>query len=192
MRSQKTFLKLLQLDLESHPPRAPVIAIALEAVAVDPRIVQQGLFLPTAPEPEKLELTLGRIAKLVGAENVGTAELLDSYRPGAFRMKRFGEVGIRRKFAANSGEDTRLALRVFRPARRARVELGEGRPRRIAARGLRGAVVSGAGPWRSSGEWWQVDAWSRDEWDVALSDGALYRIYRDRLSGDWFVEGRYD
>lgn len=192
MRSQKTFLKLVQLDLESHPPRAPVAAMSIEAVAVDPRIVQHGLFLPATPEPEKLELTLGRIAKLVGAEKVGTAQLLDSHRPGGFRMKRFGEVGIRRKFAANSGDGPWLALRVFRPPRHAKVELIEGRPRRIAARGLRGTVASLAGPWRSSGEWWDAGAWTHDEWDVALDDGSLYRIYRDRLSGEWFVEGSYD
>jgi protein ImuB len=68
-------------------------------------------------------------------------------------------------------------------------------------------VKAWAGPWRSSGEWWQVpDArlqprfdgsltqvgWDRDEWDVALSDGALYRIYRDRDRDRWFVDGIID
>jgi protein ImuB len=31
------------------------------------------------------------------------------------------------------------------------------------------------GPWRSSGDWWNPDSWNRDEYDLALSDGALYR-----------------
>ena len=35
-----------------------------------PRRVQHGLFTPAAPEPEKLELTLGKIRGLVGAEGV--------------------------------------------------------------------------------------------------------------------------
>jgi len=34
--------------------------------------------------------------------------------------------------------------------------------------------------------------WNRDEWDVALSDGALYRIYRDRDRDRWFVDGIVD
>ena len=40
-----------------------------------------------------------------------------------------------------------------------------------------------------------VDAWARDEWDVAVqsnSEKILYRIYRELRSGAWFVEGLYD
>ena len=29
-------------------------------------------------------------------------------------------------------------------------------------------------------------------WDVELSDGALYRIYRDRAANRWFADGVYD
>jgi protein ImuB len=62
----------------------------------------------------------------------------------------------------------------------------------VLATGVRGRVLESAGPWRTSGDWWIEDAWSRDEWDVALSDGALYLLYRDRYNGAWFVEGAYD
>jgi protein ImuB len=59
-----------------------------------------------------------------------------------------------------------------------------------------GAVVQSAGPWRTSGEWWN-DAhpgrsWDRDEWDVALTDGTIYRIYVERDIGQWFLEGVVD
>src|SRR2546429_6987718 len=50
-------------------------------------------------------------------------------------------------------------------------------PTYISAPGIQGKVLAFAGPWRTSGGWWTADAWSRDEWDIALSDGALYRIY---------------
>jgi hypothetical protein len=50
--------------------------------------------------------------------------------------------------------------------------------------------VDRAGPWRVSGDWWDV-AWSREEWDVALGEG-VYRIFRDRLREAWFVEGELD
>ena len=53
-------------------------------------------------------------------------------------------------------------------------------------------VLAFAGPWRTSGGWWTADAWSRDEWEIALSDGALYRIYCEWQNGRWFVEGCYD
>jgi hypothetical protein len=34
--------------------------------------------------------------------------------------------------------------------------------------------------------------WDRDEWDVALDDGRLYRIHYDRLQDTWFVEASLD
>ncbi len=188
MRDPKAFLKLITLDLEAHPPGAPVTAVSLSAEPVNPRVVQHGLFLPQAPEPQKLELTLARITKLVGEGNVGSAELLDTHRPGAFVMKHFGSARNRAMLMRRP----RLALRVFRPALRADVHAPNGRPARVAARGIRGRVVTVAGPWRTSGDWWREDEWSRDEWDVALSDGALYRLYLDRRNGAWFVEGSYD
>jgi hypothetical protein len=58
--------------------------------------------------------------------------------------------------------------------------------------GLKGGEVRQcAGPWRSSGHWW-ANSWDRDEYDVALGDGAAYRIYRDRYEDKWFVEGILD
>jgi protein ImuB len=38
------------------------------------------LFLPPTPQPDQLQVTLARIAALVGEENVGTPELVNSYR----------------------------------------------------------------------------------------------------------------
>ena len=57
-----------------------------------------------------------------------------------------------------------------------------------------GDVQRRAGPWRTSGGWWTVTtkAWDRDEWDVTLTDGATYRIFRDRRTDAWFIEGVVD
>ena len=53
--------------------------------------------------------------------------------------------------------------------------------------GLREQNVSSV----ASAHWWSEGSWNRDEWDIALSTGALYRIYREP-DGRWFVEGSYD
>jgi protein ImuB len=58
MRDHKVFLKLLLLDTELHPPPAAIVALSLACEPVKPRVTQNGLFIPLAPEPEKLELTL--------------------------------------------------------------------------------------------------------------------------------------
>ncbi len=90
IRNPKLLTKLLILDLEAHPPGIPVQHVEVEAIPVKPRIVQNGLFVPLSPEPEKLELTLARLKAVVGEENVGAAEISDTHRPDAFEIKKFG------------------------------------------------------------------------------------------------------
>jgi protein ImuB len=52
MLDAKVFLKLLQLDLQAHPPGAPIVKIHLSAEPARPRALQSGLFQPIFPEPE--------------------------------------------------------------------------------------------------------------------------------------------
>lgn len=86
-----------------------------------------------------------------------------------------------------------LALRRLRPPRAVAVEVHDGRPVRVtdpAAGTL--AVVTSAGPWRISGDWWDVNVWARDEWDVALTDDTVWRLAHDRLTNTWSLDGVYD
>ena len=34
--------------------------------------------------------------------------------------------------------------------------------------------------------------WTRDEWDVALDDGTVCRIFQDRTTHGWYMEGTID
>jgi len=213
MRNPKTLLRLLLMDVEAQPPCAPIVAVSIEAEPVKPRAAQTGLFIPLAPEPERLEITLARLAKLVGAGNIGSPELLDTHRPDAFRIRRFyvnqrtNRSGkSRARFALKAGGTPVLPVmgfRVFRPPWLADVHTRNGRPVRINARAhlsgkVRGQIVCASGPWRTSGDWWRADVWARDEWDVAVSDPAaqerevLCRIFRDLANEQWFIAGIYD
>ncbi|HEX4642042.1 MAG TPA: DNA polymerase Y family protein, partial [Candidatus Acidoferrales bacterium] len=89
MRDSKMLLKLLRLQLQSDPPNAPIQKVFLAAEPANPRATQGGLFLPSYPDPEKLELTVARLANLVGDANIGSPEIIDTHRPGAFRIRRF-------------------------------------------------------------------------------------------------------
>jgi protein ImuB len=167
-RDVKFLLRLMEHSLEAHPPDEPVEKVRLRIEPTQPRRVQHGLFTPAAPEPEKLELTLGKIRGLVGAENVLYPKIIDTYRPGA------GPI-----------EAPFLAFRYFRPPLEARIK-----EKHLTTKMFRGEILSMAGPWRSSGDWWRPDDFSRDEWDLYLNDGALYRLVQDRAK--LFVEGTYD
>lgn len=86
---RKFLLKLLQLEIGSHPPQAAVTALTFTAQAGQSSIVQLGLFAPQTPEPSRLDVTLARLKALVGEDRVGAPALEDSHRPGSFRMSEF-------------------------------------------------------------------------------------------------------
>jgi len=207
----QAFLKLLQLDLRAHPPGAPIRKIHLAAEPTRPRAAQNGLFLPPSPEPEKLELTLAKIAGIVGGDRVGSLALLDTHRPEGFRMQPFvlrespsGSGGNQENFPNSSLERERrstelvTALRMFRPPLAANVTLLEGKPTYVSCwqgEELGGEILWAAGPWRSSGDWWEKEGWARDEWDIAVQEETqivCYRLVRDLLRGRWLLEGTYD
>jgi len=89
-----------------------------------------------------------------------------------------------------------VALRAFRPPASLEVICDRGQPDFVRACGesdkFAGRVVTLAGPWRLSGEWWRDSAFARDYYDAELSDGGVYRIYREHRSGEWFADGIYD
>lgn len=219
LRNSKTLLKLLRLQLQTEPPPAPIQKISLRADSAAPRVAQNGLFVPRAPDPEKLELTLARLAKLVGDSNIGSPELLDSHRPDHFRMTRFLAPGDAKKnrrksdAATETNRSTLTGFRVFRPSLPVTIELREERPVRIRLQGVQGQVVAASGPWRISGDWWQEDAWHQDEWDLTVEFSSsrqggelrqrepkpspapqygVYRIYYDALRDGWFARGHDD
>ena len=190
-RNSKMLLKLLRLRLQSEPSQTAVLKIFMAAEPAKPRFVQGGLFLPSSPDPEKLELTIARLANLVGDGNVGAPELADRHRPDAFQVRRFvaprvavetapkmssakrkaGAV-LRNAAAVDDCESladahrTRMAFRVYRPSLPARVEVRDGLLARVSFNGVRGDVVASSGPWRTSGDWWREDGWEHDEWDI--------------------------
>ena len=188
MLDSKVLLKLLQLELNARPPQAAIKKIYLEMMPVEPRITQHGLFLPLAPEPEKLEITLARIRGLVGAANVGAPKPMNTYRPDAFRMEPL-------KIAKGTAVSIypKLALRRFRPPRPTQVWCTDyGTPARIYSSIGSGSIVACAGPWRGSGEWWTSEVWDHQEWDVEIQSTGVFRIYRSNILGQWFIEGNYD
>jgi len=196
MRDARTLRTLALLDLESHPPAA---AIDRVVVAVDPtpgRVIQFSLLTRPLPSPEQLSTLMARLTALMGEDRCGSAVTVDCWQPGAFEMKAFNPGSPSTELGASRIPS--VALRRFRFPVAARVRVDRGVPIRVMTdrRGLNGGKVEAyAGPWRASGGWWideRVKSWEHDEWDVTLSDGATYRIFRERNTDAWFIEGVVD
>jgi protein ImuB len=152
------------------------------------------------PAPEQVSTLVARLSALMGDTHVGSPRLTDTWKPGAFAMAPFEVSEVPRvpevPKVPGQGAEVPSALRRFRFPIPTRVQVQEGRPIRVATdrQGFSsGAIVQSAGPWRTSGEWWQEgQAWDRDEWDVAMADGTIYRLVVERGVGQWFLEGVVD
>jgi protein ImuB len=222
VQNPRIVTKLFMLALETHSPGAAVYGVRIEAQPTKPRIVQNGLFTPLSPEPEQLELTLARIAGIVGGENVGSPELEDSHARNRFRLKHFGSVGSQNPHPALRADLSRRE----RDARALRAERSEGVPLPPGEVGPKGRVRvcsfrvfrpaleatvqtrDGIPTWigfhglhgtiqTASGPWrGSGDWWKTQHWDREEWDAAvgelLVRIYRDVRNGRWYAEGIYD
>ena len=201
-QDRRVLLTLLRLDLERSTFAAPIKKVSIEAVSVKPRMAQGHLFAPPSPEAERLEITLARIRGVVGNADeqgiscVGSPRIVDSYMPDAFTVEAFSSVSVCESAGANfSAEMPVIALRIFRPALETTVELTGEAPHFVRLWKKYRRVLAASGPWCSSGNWWNAAAWAREEWDVALKTATgmgFYRIYRDRLREQWFMEGVFD
>jgi protein ImuB len=201
MRDARVLRTLLQLDLESHPPSAAIDIVTIEADPAPARITQFSLLERALPAPETISTLIARLSALVGETRCGSAALVDTHRPGDFRMAAFTGAMHESRSAVVDAKPPGLVnvLRRQRIPPAIRVRVSAGRPVHVTA-GRRalpaGGVTQAAGPWRTSGHWWSAHAsaqpWDRDEWDVALADGSICRIFHDRALDRWFLDGVYD
>jgi hypothetical protein len=156
----------------------------------------------------------------MGEGRCGSPAVPDSHRPGAFTLEAFvGDDGASARSRRSSrkpaippdqadagsaaastpehrqaGGSRPCALRRYRHPVPIRVAIENGVLRRVIADrpGVsNGRVEACAGPWHASGGWW-TDGWNRDEWEVALDDGSVCRIFQDRDTRAWFMDAVID
>ena len=179
-----TYLEALRLAQQP-------IGVRLRIEPVIAGNAQFGLFESALRDPNHFSETLGRIAALVGTENVGIVQLEDTHQPDRFQLASptFERLGDRDPATAAESSLLGLPLQRFRPALSAQVRLERGVPRWFSSIADQGAILDAAGPYRGSGDWWQQTGWAIEEWDIELGNGALYRIAQ--RDGGWLVEGCY-
>jgi hypothetical protein len=201
IRDARVLRTLALLDLDTHPPGAGVDAVTVRVEPTPGRVTQYSLLERVRPAPESVSTLMARLTALMGEQRCGSPRVPDSFRPGAFVLEPF--VADRAAIAAAAAPVVHerpsalrapCALRRFRQPVPVRVMVEDDRP--VAVAGERPGVAAGrvqtcAGPWQTSGEWWN-DGWSRDEWDVALDDGTVCRLFHDRGSSGWFIDAVID
>jgi protein ImuB len=191
---REILLKLLHLDLQAHPPPAGVQSVFVHAEPGDRSKVQLGLFSPQLPEPLRLDVTLARIAALVGESRVGSAKLLDSHHPDSFTMEPF--VVPVKTAKQDVPVKTVATLRRCRPPVPLLVRRKAQHPSAFSFQGKWYKVQESYGPWRKSGDWWSSSVWSREEWDISASAGPadtlLCVLTQDLLRQQWHMEALYD
>jgi protein ImuB len=190
-QDRESLLKLLHLELTAHPPPSGILAVTLNADPAKPQTAQRGLFQAQFPDPGKLDLLLARLRSIAGEGNVGSPELQNSYSEDDFAMAPFRPVS--QASTATEQSIYRLAVRVFRPPQPARV-VSEGKQlRSLYWQGARLQVAASAGPWNTSGAWWDERSWDSEHWDVVIAEPAqALRLRYERASKAWFVIGLYD
>jgi len=210
-RDVAAMLGLIRLELESDPPQAPVAAFLCTLHPAQPRRGQLTLFGPAEIHPERLATALARLAARLGPQCVGSPRAVDGHLPEGFASVSFDPPPAPKLRDRPRQGRGLLGVRVLRPPVGLEVIAEEGpAPASDGALGsdalrlvsmasisgatprIQGLVRVAAGPWRLEEGWWSDQPVTRDYWDVELSSGGLYRIYRDPSSGEWFADGMYD
>ncbi len=211
MRDAKVLRTLILLDLEAHPPGtdaehfAGIDIVEVELGVTPGRIVQKSLLAHDVPAVEDIATLVARLQALMGESRVGAPVVLDTHDPRKSSLKPFVAPAAALSARARQRPQHPVALRPhpvatirrFRIPMAVRVATDHGAPVRIvlSERGMsEPRITHRAGPWRTSGQWWTADrdTWNRDEWDVSVETGVVYRLARDRATDRWEVEGVID
>ena len=191
---KQLWIKLVHLELEAHPPKAAVLALALVAEHGSAYKVQLGLFSPQLPESARLDVTLARIRAIVGKDNIGRPVLTDSYQPQGFCIKPFTlPSSLASEVAFNP---SRSAVRKLRPVEDISLTIEATRPQTFVFREKFYIVKDAYGPWLTSGDWWSQSRWNFEQWDLvahAEGGGLLYCcVIRNILLCRWQMAALYD
>jgi protein ImuB len=188
---ERTFwLKLVNLRVSLDPPGSGIVGVRVVSRFTKPRASQRGLYAVSRPEPENLLLTVGKLKRLVGEENVGVPVILNQRLSEAFTLDATSlPKGTERMETRSDEEEAVVAFNYYRPPVPADVMVRDKRLVHLRTRAFSSRVVDYSGVWRADSKWWDRP-WSAEEWDVEVEDHGVYRLCR--VGEDWFLAGEYD
>jgi len=190
---ERAMLDVMRAKLEGKTFPAAIVGLRVRAQRLEEGGEAQALFVADDLDPQRIAVAIARLEAVLG-QRMQRARLHESHAlEERFVYERF-EPPKREMFAeeavAPSG-DLVPQLRLL-GVREIEVRLRAGEPAFVGEPGR--AVLECAGPWRieerPSTPLRTADAIVRDEYDVLLDDGSLYRIYRQGTR--WYLRGAYD
>ncbi|MBV8727480.1 MAG: DNA polymerase Y family protein [Candidatus Eremiobacteraeota bacterium] len=182
---------LLRANVEGLRFDAPITGLRLQATELESGGVPATLFSGGDPDPRAVELALARLESTLG-ESATRAELIPANcLESQFTYERFGQTKSRAAVHAIRSEPEAEViappqLRLLK-VREIDVVTTDDAPSFVGSPPQ--TVLRFAGPWRIDEAWFERRI-ARDEYDVLLEDGALYRIFRQ--GAHWYVRGAYD
>jgi protein ImuB len=190
----KTLLRILETALGGLQTKDAIVGVQLQFEATEAHGKQGDLFSIAMEDPAAFAETADRIATIVGSGRSGSPRLLDTWQPDAFRLSTLESELKAQAASETSSVETAdphigLPLSRFRPPRTIKVCVAGSQPVRIDSGDYAGTICAVSGPWALSGEWWEPSPWTRQEWDIELENGGVFRIFRQRST--WYLEGIY-
>lgn len=186
---EKTFwLKLINLRISLDPPESEIVSINIVSRFTTPRPTQKGLFAVSRPEPESLLLTINKLKKLVGEDNVGVPVLLNQRLAKPFALDA-GMIPKGKECIEFRSENSVVAFSCFNPPLPAEVFVKDKRLIFVKTSRFRSRVERYSGVWKADSLWWN-DPWETQEWDIEVANHSIYRL--QKIDRDWFLAGEYD
>lgn len=186
---EKNFwLKLINLRIALDPPEAGIVSVKITSYFSRPRPAQAGLYAVSRPDPESLLLTVNKLKKLVGEENVGVPALVDQRLNKEFRLDAESIPAGKERVEIKTDKAI-IAFSYFTPPVEAEVKVERQHLVYLQTADLRGHVKEYSGVWRRDSQWWSA-GWKTEEWDVELENGGVYRL--SKAGKKWYLTGEYD
>ncbi len=211
-----TIATLLHRALISDPPASDVTGFLLSIEPGTPASVQCQLFGPPAPEPRRIRELTGRLAVIVGDGGAGSPAIDETAVCGAPALRPFAPGAPKPAPATARPTTPVMAFRRFNPPVPADVETGDGRnratfmhdvtgvsfgaavagdeqvPSRISSATVSGRIMRAAGPWYADSGWWTDEPRAGAFYDIEIAGRGVFRLWRDLLADEWFVDGIWD
>lgn len=188
----RSMLDVLRANLEGITFEAPVIGLRVRAL----RLEEAGEALPLFRsaddlDPQTIAVTLARLEAALGeparrARGVRAYALEEQFAYAPFSAS-FEPVPQEDAGDAVPRSSAMIPQLQLLEVREIEVRTVGGAPAFVGSPPR--AVLECAGPWRIEESWYATPL-ARDEYDVLLDGGALYRIYRQ--GENWYLRGSYD